>query len=355
MTLNKNSVTFNKTIRKIIMNFRKRIKLFGFLTFNFSKTGVSTTVGVPGASVNIGKNGTFLNTGLPGTGLYDRKKIGANNSNQEIKDDIEFKLNFLESVLPTDIAKKYEIPDIRKALPTMVDIKSLRITKSHIDPIYSMYNVKFTEYIYPSDIKEKLDTMKSIYTLDFQFDRIERIEMDELNFFNKINGVGITVEMRKIMIENHIEYINDIYELAKEWREYHPLIPKYEISIDLKNKLEFLQNLYSKNISTMEILNNAEKWFTIDINDRKSHMGDIEYISSTSEAYNEIIDSLRKEVFDSILSQYRNEAKINNLPELSTHLDKIELLCSDKTHEVSHITIINLVNEISTMFPQYKK
>ena len=49
---------------------------------NFSKTGVSTTIGPRGANVNFGKNGAYLNTGIPGTGLYSRKKLGGgNNSN----------------------------------------------------------------------------------------------------------------------------------------------------------------------------------------------------------------------------------------------------------------------------------
>lgn len=48
---------------------------------NFSKTGISATVGVKGASVNLGRAGAFLNTGIPGTGIYDRKRIGARPGN----------------------------------------------------------------------------------------------------------------------------------------------------------------------------------------------------------------------------------------------------------------------------------
>lgn len=58
------------------MRFRRRAKIFPGVVLNFSKTGVSTTIGVKGANVNFGKQGAFLNTGLPGTGLYDRKRIG---------------------------------------------------------------------------------------------------------------------------------------------------------------------------------------------------------------------------------------------------------------------------------------
>ena len=57
------------------MRFRKSIQIVKGVRVNFSKSGISTTIGGRGASVNIGKRGTYLNTGIPGTGLYDRTKI----------------------------------------------------------------------------------------------------------------------------------------------------------------------------------------------------------------------------------------------------------------------------------------
>ena len=57
------------------MRFRKTIRIGKGIKLNLSKSGVSTTIGIPGLSVNIGKKGTYLNTSIPGTGLYDRRKI----------------------------------------------------------------------------------------------------------------------------------------------------------------------------------------------------------------------------------------------------------------------------------------
>ena len=57
------------------MRFRKSITIFKGIKLNFSKSGVSVTVGGKGVSANVGKKGVFLNTSIPGTGLYDRKKI----------------------------------------------------------------------------------------------------------------------------------------------------------------------------------------------------------------------------------------------------------------------------------------
>lgn len=59
------------------MRFRKRIKLLPGLRLNLSKSGVSLSAGVRGASVTFGKRGKHLNVGLPGTGFYTRQKVGS--------------------------------------------------------------------------------------------------------------------------------------------------------------------------------------------------------------------------------------------------------------------------------------
>lgn len=57
------------------MRFRKSIQIVKGVRINFSKSGISTTLGGRGASINIGPKGTYLNTSIPGTGLYNRQKI----------------------------------------------------------------------------------------------------------------------------------------------------------------------------------------------------------------------------------------------------------------------------------------
>jgi hypothetical protein len=49
--------------------FRKTIKLFPGMKLTFSKSAISTSVGVPGATINIGKRGTRGTVGIPGTGV----------------------------------------------------------------------------------------------------------------------------------------------------------------------------------------------------------------------------------------------------------------------------------------------
>lgn len=61
-------------------NYRKRVKIAPGVHLNFSKNGVSTSIGPKGAKVTFGKNGTYMSTSIPGTGLYSRQKISGGNS-----------------------------------------------------------------------------------------------------------------------------------------------------------------------------------------------------------------------------------------------------------------------------------
>lgn len=55
--------------------FQKRIKIAPGVRLNISKSGISTSLGVNGATVNIGKDGVQRTIGIPGTGLSHRKRI----------------------------------------------------------------------------------------------------------------------------------------------------------------------------------------------------------------------------------------------------------------------------------------
>ncbi|MYF36705.1 MAG: DUF4236 domain-containing protein [Synechococcus sp. SB0678_bin_12] len=57
--------------------FRKRIKVIPGVTINLSKSGISTSVGVRGASLTFRSDGVYRNLGLPGTGIYSREKVDA--------------------------------------------------------------------------------------------------------------------------------------------------------------------------------------------------------------------------------------------------------------------------------------
>jgi hypothetical protein len=60
-----------------VMGFRfhRRVRLFPGVRLNFSRSGISTTIGIRGAGLTIGPRGTYANVGLPGTGLSYRTRL----------------------------------------------------------------------------------------------------------------------------------------------------------------------------------------------------------------------------------------------------------------------------------------
>ncbi len=57
--------------------FQRRIKIAPGIRPNVSKSGLSLTTGLRGASVNVGKKGIYSNLGIPGTGLSRRDRLDA--------------------------------------------------------------------------------------------------------------------------------------------------------------------------------------------------------------------------------------------------------------------------------------
>jgi hypothetical protein len=78
-------------------SYRRRIKIIPGVHLNFSKNGISTSIGVRGASVTFGKKGTYLNTSIPGLGLSNRQKLSDNSDSEP-----QPRLDTLQTVEPAD-------------------------------------------------------------------------------------------------------------------------------------------------------------------------------------------------------------------------------------------------------------
>lgn len=59
------------------IRFHKSIRLLPFLRLNLSKTGISFSLGAPGAMLNLGPKGASGSVGMPGTGLSYRKTLSS--------------------------------------------------------------------------------------------------------------------------------------------------------------------------------------------------------------------------------------------------------------------------------------
>jgi Protein of unknown function (DUF4236) len=57
------------------LRFQRRVRLFPGVRLNFSRSGVSTSIGVRGATMTFGPRGTYANVGLPGSGLSYRTRL----------------------------------------------------------------------------------------------------------------------------------------------------------------------------------------------------------------------------------------------------------------------------------------
>lgn len=58
------------------VRWRKRVKVLPGVHLNFSKGGISTSIGPRGATLNVGKAGASFTGGIPGTGLSARTRLG---------------------------------------------------------------------------------------------------------------------------------------------------------------------------------------------------------------------------------------------------------------------------------------
>jgi len=67
-------------------SFHKRIKIIPGVHLNLSKSGISTSIGVKGASMTFGKSGTYLNTSLPLLNINNRYKLSDSNTIPDIYD-----------------------------------------------------------------------------------------------------------------------------------------------------------------------------------------------------------------------------------------------------------------------------
>ena len=69
--------------------FRKSIKLLPGIKLNFSKSGVSTTIGKAGASINISGRGTRGTVGIPGTGVSYSENLSSTSSSHSTQQAME--------------------------------------------------------------------------------------------------------------------------------------------------------------------------------------------------------------------------------------------------------------------------
>ena len=172
---------------------------------NLSKSGVSTSIGVRGASVTLGKSGAYANTSIPGIGLYNRQKLSNNqNSNTDnpqyieptiLEDNIfsadvqEITSQNMQGVKEAILAAHEQRNDLRNDLlkvKATLGSSKLKLGASYV-LLYGLLKKDISEKI-KTDISSKKEAIKQIQNqidncyvgLDIEFDEEIKVKYDKV-------------------------------------------------------------------------------------------------------------------------------------------------------------------------------
>ena len=165
------------------MRFRKRVKVFPGFFLNFSSSGISSTLGMKGASVNFGKKGTYLNTSIPGTGFYNRQRIGDSPDNPGKAEN---------SIVPIEkehLSQSTSIGEIKSAEPEQLTSASMIELK---ESLYEAY-------------KDKIDIRNEIKEIQKEIKSAKANRLIACIFI-----VGFFIKSLKTKILEKQEYLTDL-------------------------------------------------------------------------------------------------------------------------------------------------
>ncbi len=196
-------------------NYRRRIKIIPGVHLNFSKNGISTSIGVRGASVTFGKKETYLNTSVPGLGLYNRQKLSDNsNSDTQPRHDIPQIAEPADNIFSVDVHKitSQDMQGIKEAIISAHDQrKELRadLRKIKLSLVFSKIKLivsyvflvsvfsKTIEASIKEDIKAKINAIEQLkeqidncyVKLDIEFEPDIKTKYDKvIKTFKNLTG-----------------------------------------------------------------------------------------------------------------------------------------------------------------------
>lgn len=234
------------------IRFAKSIKIGNYLKLNFSKNGISATVGKKGASVNVGGKGTYLNlspsaVGINGTGLSYRQKIAGGVSSskkkkktvrkeetvvtnktsslkkkgyEEINDNIVNENLYEDNTVETDVVEEY-----RNNLEASINIHK------YTDNV--MTKRQFKNFV--DGLEEGMN--KEIYTLSMEGDEdiVENLVSSFMNNLSLAYDVRVNYEL-----EDNVLYVDldlpEIEDLKTSYPTYSgdKVVYRNKKSIELK-------------------------------------------------------------------------------------------------------------------------
>lgn len=119
------------------MRFSKRIKVFPGFQLNVSKSGISSTIGIKGASISFSKRGTYFNSSIPGTGISFKERIGNgkqepfyNRQNKSVETMLAEELQILEDKSAETDAGQLTSTNLKELQGTLHEVYNDRIELS---------------------------------------------------------------------------------------------------------------------------------------------------------------------------------------------------------------------------------
>lgn len=197
--------------------YRKRIKIIPGVHLNFSKNGISTSIGVRGMNITYGNKGTYANIGIPGTGIYNRFKIS---SNEELENDrlINIYNPSFTPIISSDIltvtssnmegVKDLILKTRAQRLDIANDIKTIK------KKIRNNYWCRFFLYfIYPI-VKNKIKSIK--IDLCNQRRTVEELAQQLENCY-----VNLDIEFDSEILAKYQSFLNSFKKLSQSHKIWH--------------------------------------------------------------------------------------------------------------------------------------
>ena len=240
------------------IRFSKSIKISNLLRINFTKNGISATIGKRGASVNIGTKGTYLNlspsaVGVKGTGISYRTKLFGglkkNNKKNSKTSSLKKKEQYQEvTAVPSNKEEVKEITTVSTPDLTLIEEYDQTLeaeTNLHRYAENVMNAEQFEDYIGSLES----EAGKEIYTLSAQGDE-DTVENLVSTFMNNLQ---LTHELRvNYELEGDTLYVDlDLPEIEDLKSEY-PALSRDKIVYKKKTAAQ-LREEYARMVMSMGV------------------------------------------------------------------------------------------------------
>ena len=237
------------------IRFAKSIKIGNFLRLNFSKSGLSATLGKKGASVNIGGKGAYLNlspsaVGIKGTGLSYRQKIagGLKKNSSKKQSSTEEKSSKL-SKKDMEVTENTTAVNDDLAIVNEYNQNLEAITNIHRYTDDVMNEEEFNNYVKGLNSDSAIEIYETAISGDE--DTIENLITTLMNNLELAYDVRVNFEL-----EDHVLYVDlDLPEIEDLSKEY-PVMVKDKLTYKRKTSSQ-LREEYARMVLSIGVFLSA--------------------------------------------------------------------------------------------------